>query len=289
MGEFDRPFRGTAAVEIGALTERQLRFDFERVYRDIYVRKGVELDALARAHAAAQWAGDDGILAGQSAAVVHGSKWIRSDAPAEVFRTGSRRAPKGLIVHGDALSPDEFEIVGGVLASTPSRTAFDLGRRRPLDVAVAAVDALANATDLKPRDITELAENHPGVRGIVQLREVVDLMDSGAESPQETRSRLVLIHGGLPRPTTQIQIRDEYGQIFARADLGWEQWKVIVEYDGLQHWADEKQRTWDIERTEMLTRLGWTVIRVNSEQLRTRPHTVVRRVRDALRAAGAPI
>ena len=93
----------------------------------------------------------------------------------------------------------------------------------------------------------------------------------GAESPPETRTRLVLVRGGLPAPTTQIPIADRSGRIFARAHLGWERWKVLVEYDGEHHWSDvrqrsdERQRTGDIERMERLAELGWVVVRVNAE------------------------
>ena len=41
------------------------------------------------------------------------------------------------------------------------------------------------------------ALRHRGVRGLVQLREVLELADYGAESPQETRTRLVLTFAGL--------------------------------------------------------------------------------------------
>ncbi len=64
---------------------------------------------------------------------------------------------------------------------------------------------------------------------------------------------------------------------------------MLVEYDGEQHWSDERQRTWDIERMERLAELGWVVVRVNAEQLRRRPQVIVARVRDRLRQAGAPV
>jgi hypothetical protein len=35
--------------------------------------------------------------------------------------------------------------------------------------------------------------------------------DAGAESPQETRVRLVLFAAGFPRPETQIPVYDEWG------------------------------------------------------------------------------
>ena len=77
--------------------------------------------------------------------------------------------------------------------------------------------------------------------------------------------------------------------MFARIDMGWARWKVAVEYDGEQHWSDERQRAWDIERQQLLEALGWTVIRVSAMQLRTDPWGVAARVRDKLRDAGAKV
>ncbi|MFC9786639.1 endonuclease domain-containing protein [Rhodococcus sp. NPDC127528] len=289
MGEFAGPFLGTVAVASGAVTNRQLRLDYTRLHRDVYIAKGIALDAVIRARAAALWAGEDGILGGLSAAAVLGTKWIDPGARPELFRTGSRRGAQGILIHGDALEPDEICIAGRLLTSTPARTGYDLGRRLPFVSAVETLDALCNATGIGPADIATLTGKHHGTRGIVQLRQVLDLVDGGAESPPETRTRLVLVDGGLPRPRTQVKVRNRRGQIVARCDIGWKRWKVVVEYDGHHHWTDEEQRTRDIERYELLDGLGWRVVRVSSEQLRLRPHTIARRARDKLRDAGAPV
>ena len=55
---------------------------------------------------------------------------------------------------------------------------------------------------------------------------------AGAQSPKETWLRLVLIQAGLPRPQTQIPVYDEFGEVIAYLDMGWEDVKVAVEYDG---------------------------------------------------------
>ncbi|WP_433630804.1 endonuclease domain-containing protein [Nocardia sp. CA-120079] len=171
--------------------------------------------------------------------------------------------------------------------TTPARTAFDLGRRLSRENAVVVLDALCAATGLRTEEVIELSDLHPGARGIARLREVLPLVDGGAESPQESRTRLLLIDNGLPRPETQIVVRDHYGTFVARVDIGWEQWKVAVEYDGAQHWTDPAQRSKDIDRHAELNALGWLVIRVSADQLRTRPHIILDRVRTALRTQGA--
>ncbi|MEV0945447.1 DUF559 domain-containing protein [Rhodococcus sp. NPDC049939] len=288
MGEFEQPFRGSEALKDGRLTRHGLS-SFRRLHRDAYLDRSVEVTAISRARAAWLWARGGAVLAGYSAAAVHGTRWIGSGEFATLIRKGSRRSVNGIVVRADTLLPEEVCRVDGMLATTPARTGFDLGRWLAGDRAVEVLDALCHDTRTSLAEISAVASRHAGERGLARLRTVACLADPGAESPPETRTRLLLIRAGLPTPTTQIPIADRSGRVFARADMGWEMWRVLVEYDGVQHWADERQRTWDIERLERLAELGWVVVRVNAEQLRMRPHAVVARVRDRLRQAAAPV
>ena len=65
----------------------------------------------------------------------------------------------------------------------------------------------------------------------------------------------------MPRPQTQIPVLDEFGSAIAYLDMGWEDVKVAVEYDGDQHRSDRSQYNWDIRRLERLQHLGWILIR----------------------------
>jgi hypothetical protein len=174
----------------------------------------------------------------------------------------------------------------GIRLTTPACTAFDLGRRIGLTTAVIRLDALMRATELKVADIELLADRHRGARGLVQLRRALQPADRGAESPYETTTRLVLVGSGLPRPQTQIEVLAEWGAVMARIDMGWESWKVGVEFDGANQWTDPAQRTWDIDRLAELEARNWTIIRVSADMLRRRPHVIVARIRAALLAAG---
>ena len=145
--------------------------------------------------------------------------------------------------------------------------------------AVAGIDALARAVEIKPADVELLARRYPGRRGVARARKAIELFDAGAQSPKESWLRVVLIQAGLPRPQTQIAARDDFGNPFAYLDMGWEDVKVAVEYDGEQHRNDRRQYTWDVRRLESLERHGWIVIRVLAGD---RPAEIVSRVRAAL-------
>ena len=192
-----------------------------------------------------------------------------------------------LTVHSDELSLGEITEVDGMTVTTPARTAFDLGRRLNLKDAVKRIDALMNATQLKVVEIESVIEGHPGVRGIGKLRKTLSLVDGGAESPYESLTRLMLVGAGLPNPQTQLPVFDELGFVVAYLDMGWPEYRVGVEFDGAQHWTDARQRSRDVERLADLEALGWTIIHVSSDMLRTSA-VVVGRVSAALEAAGCP-
>jgi hypothetical protein len=286
VNDRDWPFVGTEALADGRLSRHALRSRYRPVYRNVYVPIGHELTAASRGVAAWLWSGRAAALTGLSAAALHGVRWIDPQLPAEVYRRNGKPVD-GIVIHRDELRDDEIGMIAGIPVTTPARTALDLGRRKGLTSALIRVDALANRTDVMRADVERLARRHPGVRGLVQLRQVVRLMDGGAQSPQETRTRLLLVRSGLPKPETQIPVLNRFNYPFARLDMGYREFKVAIEFDGAQHWTDPAQRTADIDRYAELGALGWQSVRVSSDLLRYRPEVVVVRVCAALRQAGA--
>jgi very-short-patch-repair endonuclease len=272
------PFVGSEAIAAGLLTRSQLAARYTRLFRDVYVNPDTQVTAALRAKAGWLWAKRQGVVAGFAAAALHGSKWVGDTTTVELFHENRHRLP-GLRTRGDRIGEDEIVIVDGVPVSSPTRTALDLGCWYPTTSGVAAIDALARATDIKAADVELLAQRYPGRRGIARARLAISLFDSGAQSPKETWLRLVLVRAGLRRPQTQIPVFDEFGSAIAYLDMGWEDVKVAVEYDGDHHRSDRSQYNWDIRRLERLQHRGWILIRVVAGD---RPADIVRRVRTAL-------
>jgi very-short-patch-repair endonuclease len=221
---------------------------YTKVYRNVYARTGVKLTALDHAQAAWLWSGRRATLVGHSAAALLGSKWLPPDGPVEIAHARRPAAP-GITVRSDLFRDDELCIVGGISCTTPARTAYDFGRRLRLATGVIRIDALLNATGVAPADVDSIAQRYPGARGIRRLRSTLSLVDQGAESPQETRLRLLLVRSRLP-PVTQINVGRR------RVDMGYPEWKVGVEYDGEQHWTGPDDYADDIERLEFLASQG---------------------------------
>jgi very-short-patch-repair endonuclease len=282
------PFVGSEALAAGVVSRYQLATRHDRVFRNVYVPKGYALTPVDKAVAAWLWSGRRATAAGVSAAALHGSRWIDAQLPAELNQP-HRHKTDGIMLHSDKLADGEVCLIRGVPATSPARTAFDLARRPGLPTAVIRLDALMQSTDLKLLDIEVLIDRHRGARGIVQLREAIELSDSGAESPQETRTRLVLTKAGLRPRRTQINVFNKFGEFVKRIDMGWDDLLVGVEYDGEQHWTNPRQRERDIEQQAQLEALRWRIIRVSDQMLRYRPDVIIERTRAALRAAGARV
>ena len=92
----------------------------------------------------------------------------------------------------------------------------------------------------------------------------------------------MLAEAGLPRPETQIPVNDGW-RLVGVLDMGWERYKVGVEYDGEHHRTDRRQYARDQWRLRRLDELGWIVVRVI---VGDKPEDVVRRVRAALGRRG---
>ena len=272
------PFIGSEAVAAGALTKSQLATQCRRLFADVYVLRDVYVDAEVRAKAGWLWSRRRGVIAGFSAAALHGSRWVDDRQVVQLIHD-NRRNPPGVQTHRDRIEDDEIARVAGLSVTSPARTALDFGCWYPTMTAVAGIDALARAVEIKPADVELLARRYPGRRGVARARKAIELFDAGAQSPKESWLRVVLIQAGLPRPQTQIAARDDFGNPFAYLDMGWEDVKVAVEYDGEQHRNDRRQYTWDVRRLESLERHGWIVIRVLAGD---RPAEIVSRVRAAL-------
>lgn len=272
-----RPFLGSEARAEGLLSWYELSRYYTALFPDVYLDKRVAATLADRIVAAWLWSRRQAVIAGAAAAALHGAKWVDADTDVELIWRNAR-APEGVVTRADALLDGEVRRLRGLPVTTVERTAFDLGRRGSLVAAVARLDALANATHVDADDVRRLAGRHPGARGLRQLHCALDLTDGKAQSPRESRLRLLLVEAGLPPPRTQIPVPGADGYPRYYLDMGWEDIMLAVEYDGEQHRVSREQFRKDVERAEFLHRRGWTLIRVLADH---RDSETVRRVRRA--------
>jgi len=281
MRDVREPFIGSEALASGTISRYQLRTRYRAVLPNVYLSNDVQLSLELRIFAAWLWSRRTATIVGAAAAALHGAKWIPDDVPVELIHT-NLRPPHGVLTRRYVLMDGETQTMDGRTVTTPERTAFDIGRRGAVRSAVVRLDALARATGFKVDDVLRLVKCHPRSPGLRRLETALQLVDAGAQSPRESYLRLLLIDAGLPCPQTQIPVLGVDGIPVAYLDLGWEDCRVAVEYDGEHHRTDRRQYVNDIRRLEMLERMGWIVVRVVAED---HPADIVRRVRAALAAS----
>ena len=96
--------------------------------------------------------------------------------------------------------------------------------------------------------------------------------------------RFWVAEAGLPVPRLQIPITDRWGRAVVHADLGYEEWKVLLEYEGRQH-ADVDQFGRDVDRYSLMAADGWLTLRFAGRHLGG-PSVVVDRTRRSLMSRG---
>ncbi|OBB57763.1 hypothetical protein A5757_18120 [Mycobacterium sp. 852013-51886_SCH5428379] len=270
-------FVGSEELARGTITRARLLTAYRALFPNVYQPAIAEPSLYANTVGAWLWSKRRGVITGRAAAALHGAEWVDANSPVELIWRNNR-PPQGIIARNDRFAYDEVVEINGLPVASIQRTAYDLGRFLPRGEAVAHLDALARATGLAAAHVAVVAGRYSGARGARRCREALDLMDAGAQSPKETWLRLLLIDAGFPRPATQIPVADDYGDPFAFLDMGWEDVKIAVEYDGKQHQDDRGRYVWDHRRLTLLRRRDWLHVRVINED---RPHDILRRVREA--------
>ncbi|WP_173100277.1 hypothetical protein [Actinomadura verrucosospora] len=169
---------------------------------------------------------------------------------------------------GPPLLPDHVDLpldhIGeeaGIRVTSRARTALDCTRWLPRAEAVAALDQfLRNGVDTD--ELRAMARTLPGYHGNRRLRDLLRLGDRGAASPGESWVRTAVVDAGFPRPRTQVPVDGPHGHCLY-VDLGYEAYRVGLEYDGERHHTGRAARAHDENRRRWLRReRGWQIIPV---------------------------
>ncbi|WP_275572193.1 hypothetical protein [Mycolicibacterium vanbaalenii] len=273
---------GTEAVATGVVTRHELQRWYRPIYRNVHAPKVPVPTLRDRAEGAWLYSQRAGIVTGLAAAALHGSAWIDDDIDVELIYK-CPRPPTGIIARNERIAPDEWQALSGIPVTTPTRTAYDLGRFRPDHEALGRLDALMRARPYSIDDVTALTLRYKGARGVARLKALLPYIDGGAESPRESWWRKLVIDSGFPTPVTQIQVVDENGAHVRFVDFGWPDFLVAFEYDGDHHQSSRAQYLKDRRVLPELRRLNWHVTAVVKED---DPVLVINRLNSAMRARG---
>lgn len=228
--------------------------------------------------------------------------WMQADWRIHIARGRSEGKPRrrNVVGHRMTFLPGEVVTVDGVRVTSPARTWLDLAALMGVDELIALGDSFVVSHGPEfpsPRTalttvagLERMVASHAGVRGMKTARLALPEIRVGADSPQETKMRLLLARSRFGEPVLNHVIYNEWGQPAVWPDAAYVREKVSLQYDGGHHGEPEQYRR-DIKRQALTERLGWREIRVSKEDLEGDRPLLLEKVRAAMpreRTVGAP-
>lgn len=204
---------------------------------------------------------------------------------------GAGRGEGDVVHHVGVLGRQEVVCVDGLQSVNPTRAVLETACSTHFESGVVTADGALHLGMTTPEELVaalELVRNWPGAR---TASKVVPFADGRAETPAESRTRVVFDVEGLPTPELQVRIHDGSGQLVAEVDFLFREQRVIAEFDGRLKYAGDAAASADTvyrekRREDRLRALGFVVVRISWTDLQY-PSYTANRVRQAFRTAAA--
>ncbi len=195
------------------------------------------------------------------------------------------------------MGPSDLVIVGGVPVTSVARTLVDIAPLLTIEELVVIADQIVCEHHSKcvPQKVAmvELGAlnayiaQHSGARGMRRLRDAMDLVRVGADSPPETRLRLIIERSPLPKFEPNVEILNPEGTAVVAPDLACEEYKTCAEYDGRHHFTPAQQ-TKDHDRDFVTASQGWHQVLINKDDMNAGELVVVTKLARMLVRGGWP-
>ncbi|MEO6157567.1 MAG: hypothetical protein ABIQ39_08040, partial [Ilumatobacteraceae bacterium] len=226
--------------------------------------------------------GKRGVIAGRSAALLHGRDGFNR-GPVEVIVPRRHRrvvAAARVCSTRRELHRGDTVVVDGIRCLTAERTILEAPlfgfTRAEIENAVDSGIRLRRISEQRLRTRV-VAMHHQSINGARALLDA--LVDSGGESRLERWMLRLIREAGLPRPVLQKTFH-EGTRVVARVDMIFG--NVVVEVAGHGTHSSRRQRQADEQRrTELLVR-GYVVVTFTYDDVRDRPKWVVEQLRRVL-------
>lgn len=209
---------------------------------------------------------------------------------------GGRVRRSGLVAHRSSLSPADVVADRGLLVTSPGRTWIDLALSMSLLEGLVLTDALLRPPRkefgetgdaiLTLEEMWRVLSRRRSTPGIRTVRRVAELARVGVDSPQETRLRYAMVRDGLPEPRVNPRILDERGRVVLEPDLAIDEYRIAIQYDGVDVHSDPEQVLKDVRRAERAEALGWLELRITKDHSRGFWRPGMRKIRRALYSRG---
>lgn len=261
------PFTTKMALDAG-ITVRQLRQLvrlglLRRPVKGVYVATEVDDSLDLRVACLELVVPKDAVVVDRHAGWLHGAEMMLAPnehlelQPLSVFLPAGRgRLRNDLAASGErAFRHDDIVEMRGLRVTSALRTAWDVGRVRWPERAIAGIDQMHRLGLYDTDEFIDGIDRFRRHRYVTTLRTVGPLADGRAESPPESVLRLCSKDVRGLDLVPQLEVRGG----FARLDLGNERLKVGVEYDGVEWHSSPEQRRHDRERRADLAADGWLI------------------------------
>lgn len=276
----------TAQAQAHGLTRRQLAGQsWRQLGRGIYVWRGLADTPEVQLDAALHRLSPLAVFSGRAAAWLHGLDVEPGPAVEVTVPHGQGIVVRaGMSIRRQWLEPDDIVTIRGYRTTSIARTLCDLSRRLSLTEEVVLLDAALHANLLDEASLRAWMAARRGTTGIVALRRAVGFVEPLAESPMETRLRMLLVLAGLPCPLAQVTITEANGSTAGRLDLYYPEQRLGLEYDGAGH---RESLVEDNRRQNRLLRLGIRLLRFTADDMQHRRAAIVSEVTGELRRRAA--
>ncbi len=251
---------------------------WERIRPGAYLEVGTLADPYADRHrrALARIAAVDAQLSSrhtlshESAALLWGLPLIGPGSVVHLIQSvPAHRGPADVRRHRHHLDDAEVVELDGRRVTSLARTLADCASSLPAQDGLVLADA-ALRRGLDREVCAALLRARVGHRGVRRAMAVLELADDGAESPGESRLRHVALRAGLPEPQTQVLVETGDGAVWG--DVGWPEWRLIAEYDGVAKYTAQSTAAAAVlkerRREVAIEREGWHVVRAPAADLR---------------------
>jgi hypothetical protein len=191
----------------------------------------------------------------------------------------------GLVVHeSSVIDPEDLDEVDGIPCTSATRTLFDLARKLSPVMLEANIDAalrreLVSIDELRRTSSRLATKGRPGGR---RFRAAVEARTARSLLPESVPERLLadmLVRQGLPAPEHQFVVRDDSGGFVARVDLAYPGWKIVIEYDSVEHHTGTAAHIRDSARRDAIGDCDYVVLTATVADLRDRGARLARLIR----------
>jgi very-short-patch-repair endonuclease len=243
---------------------------WKRIAPRTFIAAGLVATPEIRLAAAMQRMPEGGAFSGFTAVWIHSlDNEFREPIEITVPAPAAVSTRSGLLVRRRALDSKDILSVGAFPTTTARRTLHDVATQLTLTEAIVLADRALHLRLLK----------REALRSSKRLRPFEALIEPLAESPMETRLRMLLVLAGLPRPQAQVPIRNRFYRVIARPDLYYPEYRLALEYDGATH---KDSLAEDNRRHNLLTGAGVRLLRFTAGDIYNTPELVVSQVRAEL-------